>query len=209
MSNQQYPQQPGWGGPPQQPYGAPPFQPQPPKKSGAGRIIGFGCLGIIGLFLLIGIVAAVAGGSGDSGSKKSEDSGKAGSAAAAPENEKAADDDKAGRGDEQTDDKKAGKEKSSAKVVVFKVWGTAPGGVDIDYGSDSDSRSGRFKGGEFEATLPLSDDALYFHVMGQLQGGGDIKCSVTVDGETKKGHASGDYNICDAQVNSGLLGGWD
>ncbi|WP_330236143.1 hypothetical protein [Streptomyces sp. NBC_00566] len=78
----QQPQQPGWNGqeqpgqPPQgwagpgapQQWGPPP---QPPKKTGAGKIIGLGCLGIIGLFVLIGIIAAVAGGSdSDEGSKK-------------------------------------------------------------------------------------------------------------------------------------------
>ncbi|WP_055490786.1 hypothetical protein [Streptomyces sp. TP-A0356] len=89
------------------------------------------------------------------------------------------------------------------------MWGTAPNGVDITYGSDSDNRKGTFKNGAFEASLPLTEKALYFSVMGQLSGGGDINCSVTVDGKTKKGHASGDYNICDAQLNSGLLGGWD
>ncbi|MFG3196126.1 hypothetical protein ACGFYT_08320 [Streptomyces sp. NPDC048208] len=80
---QHYPQQPGqpgWGGqqqPGQQPTGwagpgapqqwGPP--PQPPKKTGAGKIIGLGCLGIIGLFVLIGIIAAVVG--GNSGDDKS------------------------------------------------------------------------------------------------------------------------------------------
>ncbi|WP_405554316.1 hypothetical protein [Streptomyces sp. NBC_01171] len=82
----QQPQQPGWNGqeqpgqqPGQQPQGwagpgapqqwGPP--PQPPKKTGAGKIIGLGCLGIIGLFVLIGIIAAVAGGGdSDEGSKK-------------------------------------------------------------------------------------------------------------------------------------------
>ncbi|MEU6369844.1 hypothetical protein ABZ876_29945 [Streptomyces sp. NPDC046931] len=92
---------------------------------------------------------------------------------------------------------------------MFKVWGTAPGGVDITYGSDSDTRQGHFKNGTFEATLPVAKNALYFNVMGQLNGGGDINCSITIDGKTKKGHASGGYNICDAQLNAGLLGGWD
>ncbi|MFI6564061.1 hypothetical protein [Streptomyces sp. NPDC050534] len=103
--------------------------------------------------------------------------------------------------------------KPAKKVVTFKVWGTAPagalGGLDINYGSDSDTRKGTFKNGKFEATLPLNKDALYYNVNAQLQGSGDINCSVTVDGHTKKGHAAGGYNICDAQLSSGLLGGWD
>ncbi|EDY60484.1 MULTISPECIES: hypothetical protein [Streptomyces] len=93
------------------------------------------------------------------------------------------------------------------------MWGTAPAGalgpLDITYGSDSDNRDGAFKNGEFEATLPLDDDALYFNVTAQLQGSGDIHCSVTVDGKVKKAHAAGDYNICNAQLSAGLLGGWD
>jgi hypothetical protein len=46
-------QQPGWAGP----------QPQP-RKSGAGKILGFGCLGIVLLLLVIGILGAVASGGG-------------------------------------------------------------------------------------------------------------------------------------------------
>lgn len=61
MSQQQHPQhQPGWGGPQQQGYGAQPFPPQPPKKSSAGKIIGFGCLGVVALFVLIGVIGAIA-----------------------------------------------------------------------------------------------------------------------------------------------------
>jgi hypothetical protein len=103
--------------------------------------------------------------------------------------------------------------KDKPKVVTFKVWGTAPAGVlgslDITYGSDSDNLKGTFKNGEFKATLPLDDDAMYYDVSAQLQGSGDIHCSVTVDGETDKGHAAGDYNICSAQLSSGFLGGWE
>ncbi|MEV6833771.1 DUF4352 domain-containing protein [Streptomyces sp. NPDC051133] len=85
MSQQQYPQpqQPGWGGP-QGAWGAPP---QPPKKS-KGKIIGFGCLGVIALFVVIGIVGAATG----SGGSKSHDKaistkGSAPTAAASKENE--------------------------------------------------------------------------------------------------------------------------
>jgi hypothetical protein len=97
-------------------------------------------------------------------------------------------------------------------VVTFKVWGTAPagvlGGLDITYGSDSDSLKGTFRNGTFTATLPLDSEAMYYNVSAQLQGSGDINCSVTVDGKTKKGHASGGYNICDAQLSGGLFGDW-
>ncbi|GHJ99745.1 DUF4352 domain-containing protein [Streptomyces sp. NPDC003753] len=76
MSQQQYPQQqpgwgdqqqPGWNGPQQPGYGAPPpFQPQPPKKSNAGKVIGFGCLGVVAVAVVIGIVSAVVGSGGGS-----------------------------------------------------------------------------------------------------------------------------------------------
>ncbi|MFI9610382.1 hypothetical protein ACIHCM_01505 [Streptomyces sp. NPDC052023] len=81
--------------------------------------------------------------------------------------------------------------------------------MDITYGSDSDTRQGKWENGKFTATLPLNDDALYYTVSAQLQGEGDIYCSVTIDGKTEKAHASGGYNICHAQANQGLLGGWD
>ncbi|MFI9648288.1 hypothetical protein ACIHAA_18575 [Streptomyces sp. NPDC052040] len=198
MSQQQYPQpqQPDWGNPQQQGYGTPPPPPQPPKKSKAGKIVGFGCLGVVALFVLIAVVAAAAG-----GGKSSDTSGSKAAASSTPKDAKPAAEDKG-----NTKPKTGNKQK---KTAVFKIWGTAPGGVDITYGSDSDSRQGHFANGTFEATLPVKKDAMYFDVMGQLSGGGDINCSVTIDGRTKKGHASGGYNICDAQLSSGLLGGWD
>ncbi|MET7380957.1 hypothetical protein ABZT08_19410 [Streptomyces sp. NPDC005526] len=191
MSHQPYPQQPA----PQQGWGAPP--PQPPKKKGKGKIAGLGCLGVV---VLLGIVSAVSGG----GSDKSDDSK---SAASASKQEKPA----AGKGGSKS--KADTKKDSDKKTVVFKVWGTAPAGalgsLDITYGSDSDNRKGKFANGKFEATMPVDKDAMYFSVTAQLQGSGDINCSVTIGGKTKKGHASGGYNICQTQLNSGLLGGWD
>jgi hypothetical protein len=213
--NQQYPQQPGWGQqpqhPPQQPgwgpqqpgWGAPP--PQPPKKTSAGKIVGFGCAGVVALFVVIGIFAAALGGGSDDSSKGStvspEPTATDDGAAADTEKEKPA------------EAKPSDPPKEEKPKVVFKVWGTAPAGalgsLDITYGSDSDNRKGTFKNGKFEATLPLNEDAMYYTVMAQLQGSGDINCSVTIDGETKKAHASGDYNICHAQASAGLFGGWD
>jgi hypothetical protein len=201
MSQHQHPpQQPGWGGP-QQPFEQPPFAPPPPKKGGAGKVIGLGCLGLVGLFVLIALVGAVSG--GGSGSNDTEST----------RDTKVVDDTKAGDSAPEGDKKADSDKEADKKVVVFKVWGTAPAGalgpLNITYGSDSDNRDGDFKDGEFKATLPLDDDALYFNVTAQLQGSGDIHCSVTVGGKTKKGHAAGDYNICSAQLSAGLLGGWN
>ncbi|SFK90148.1 DUF4352 domain-containing protein [Streptomyces pini] len=60
----QYQQQ--WGpGRPQQP-----MPPVPRKKSGAGRIIGFGCLGVIAFFVVIGVIGAALGAGGDESAEK-------------------------------------------------------------------------------------------------------------------------------------------
>ncbi|GGR93433.1 MULTISPECIES: DUF4352 domain-containing protein [Streptomyces] len=53
------PQQPGWG-----------QQPPPPRKRKTGKIIGFGCLGVVGLIVLIVVIAMVASG-GDDGNESS------------------------------------------------------------------------------------------------------------------------------------------
>ncbi|MFF3503687.1 hypothetical protein [Streptomyces sp. NPDC003247] len=199
--NQPHPQQPGWGGGPQ------PGFPPPPKRRGVGKILGLGCAGIIGLFVLIGVISAIAG--GGSGDNESGSAEPAASAASAAEDDKPAADAESGEAAESP----AKEDTAKKKVATFKVWGTAPAGalgpLDITYGSDSDSRDGTWKDGEFTATLPLDEDALYYTVTAQLQGSGDINCSVTVDGHTEKAHASGGYNICHAQANAGLLGGWD
>lgn len=58
--SQQYPQQqPGWGAPP---------PPQPPKKTPVGKILGFGCLGVIALVVVIAAVGAAGSGSDDKSS---------------------------------------------------------------------------------------------------------------------------------------------
>jgi predicted flap endonuclease-1-like 5' DNA nuclease len=91
-------------------------------------------------------------------------------------------------------------------TVVFKVWGSAPSGVDITYGNDGTNLQG--KGLPLKKTLTVKDDALYYQVTAQLMGGGDIQCSITIDGRTKTGRAQGGYNICSAQLNSDFSGGF-
>ncbi|WP_234365472.1 hypothetical protein [Streptomyces sp. RTd22] len=98
-------------------------------------------------------------------------------------------------------------DEAPAGTAVFKVWGSAPAGADITYGSDSDNLDG--SGLPMTKTLKVQDGALYYHISAQLQGGGDIRCSVTIDGQTKTGHARGSYNICSAQLNGDFSGGWD
>jgi hypothetical protein len=202
--NQPYGQQPGWGAP-QPPAGFPP----PPKKSGAGKIIGLGCAGLIGLFIVIGIIGAAVSGSGDDDG--SQDTAEVKPIDSATQDDKPAAAAEPSKAEQPSPAAKTDQPKK--QVVTFKVWGTAPAGslgpIDISYGSDTDTRQGTFKNGKFEATLPSDDDALFFNVMAQLQGSGDIHCSVTVDGHTEKAHASGGYNICHAQANAGILGGWD
>jgi hypothetical protein len=196
--------------PPQQPWGPPPQQ---PRRRSTGKIVGLGCLGVVGLFVVIAIIAAAVGG----GSDAKTDSPSVETATSAPKTSKPAKQPAAevSKSSKPTTHKPAAKPKPKPKsdVVTVKVWGTAPPGalgpLDITYGSDSDSRDGDFRNGTFTKTLPLDDDALYYAVTAQLQGSGDIQCSVTVDGHTKKGHASGDFNICSAQLSSGLFGGWE
>lgn len=202
MNNNQPSQRPEWAGSQQphgpDPYGRQPFPPQPPKGGpGAGKVIGLGCLGLAGVAVVLGIAVAAVGGSGSDGS---------GSGASKPASTSTP------GGEADAGAKDDGKKAGTSKAAVFKVWGTAPagalGGLDINYGSDSDTRKGTFKNGTFEATLPLAKGAMYYTLNAQLQGSGDINCSVTVDGQTKSGHASGGYNICDAQLTSDFTGGW-
>ncbi|MFF3613158.1 hypothetical protein [Streptomyces sp. NPDC002580] len=149
---QQYPQQPsqpgwngqqqpvqtpaGWAGPgaPQQ-WGPPP---QPPKKSNTGKIIGFGCLGVIALFVVIGVIGAAASGtdstddsnkdkavSAASGKPKADQSEKAPAKKKAPSKEKPAEGTKSQAEQFQACVAKSGTptEKAAVKHVV-KVTGT-------------------------------------------------------------------------------------
>ncbi|WP_329547446.1 FxLYD domain-containing protein [Streptomyces sp. NBC_01356] len=51
----------GWGAPP---------PPQPPKRN-TGKIVGFGCLGVLLLFVVLGVIGGLVVGSGDDSSKDS------------------------------------------------------------------------------------------------------------------------------------------
>lgn len=197
-----------WGQQPQQPGPYAQQPPAPPKKQ-TGRNVALGCGGaVVAGMLLMGGCAALIGGTSDSNTTPPAAAGSTSPAAV----DKPADGDKA-KADKPADKPSKSPEKTKKPAtdkVTIKVWGNAPAGalgpMDITYGSDSESING--KGLPFEKTMKLDGDAMYYHVSAQLQGSGDIHCSVTVNGTTKKGHAKGGYNICDAQVNQGLFG-WD
>jgi len=102
---------------------------------------------------------------------------------------------------------------------VFVVTGTAPAGVDITYGSDSDSLSppGGSPALPFRGSVNANLNALYYAVSAQLQGSGSIRCYVvlrvtrywsdhTHDSAHRtlaSGRAENGYNICSAQFNNG------
>jgi len=107
----------------------------------------------------------------------------------------------------------------SDEQIVFKVWGS--GQPSIQYGTDSDNRDGGGHVGflgegnylPWSDHLKFHDSALYYYVTAQLEGSGDIKCALVAkvtdyysDGthqtQTERvasGHASGGYNICQAE----------
>ncbi|WP_345060866.1 DUF4352 domain-containing protein, partial [Streptomyces rameus] len=80
------------------------------KKSGAGKIIGFGCLGVVALFVLIGIIGAIA----SSGSTNGDTTSATQSSAPAP-----AASQKSGAPSESKPAEKAAPVKVTAKKVAF------------------------------------------------------------------------------------------
>ncbi|WP_051450311.1 hypothetical protein [Actinospica robiniae] len=95
--------------------------------------------------------------------------------------------------------------------VVFHCAGSAPDGVEITYGGEgTEDSASRLP---FTKTIPLSASEQYYAVQAQLQGGGKVSCSTTVEYEgtsaVQKGEASGGYTIASAEVCSDFEGGWE
>lgn len=108
--------------------------------------------------------------------------------------------------DEETTKPAKPKKDPSDGHVIFRVWGKAPSGVDITYGNDGSNHQGKFRDGKFRKRIKLDEGSLYYQVNAQLSGGGNIKCSVKINGVVEKSSASGGYNICSAQINGGITG---
>ncbi|GIL28140.1 MmpS family transport accessory protein [Actinocatenispora comari] len=197
--------------PPRPPYGPPaPFAPPPPpKKKGmsTGKIVLLSILGVCVLCLGSSVLLAATGGGGDDNPNDvvAADDGTSQSASAAPHSGKT----KAAAPAKKTISPTPTKPKAKPKVT-FKVSGSTPSGVDITYGSDSDNRQGG-DSAPWSATLNRDDsgDTQWYSITAQLQGGGDITCTILVDGKAiASGHASGGYNICQAQIIQGWTGTW-
>jgi hypothetical protein len=105
-------------------------------------------------------------------------------------------------GDSETESPEEG---SSAETAKFSVTGRAPNGVDITYGRDGTNLQGSPP--PFQATMKVEEDALYYVVNAQLQGGGNIRCKVQIGDAVKSGRARGGYNICSAQLNNNPISG--
>jgi len=103
------------------------------------------------------------------------------------------------------------KPKAAPKVhdrIVFSVTGT--GKPNIQYGSDSDNRSGNTHEGMVTGYSPLPwhghmnyhSGQMYYQLTAQLsESGGNITCEVKRGATTiAKGHASGKYQICMAEA---------
>jgi hypothetical protein len=182
------------------PYGPPPVPPQPPKKKHTGLIVALSVVGgIVAICLFGGIIVAAAGG-GDKGSPGASHTPAAEAAAGQDAVTPAASSGAPTR-----------KPSPAAKpTVVFTLTGSAPSGVDISYGSDSDNRQGGSTS-PWKASLRRDDSGgvSWYDMTAQLQGGGDITCQILIDGAViASGHASGGYNICSAQISQSFTGKW-
>jgi hypothetical protein len=96
--------------------------------------------------------------------------------------------------------------------VLYACTGSTPNGVDITYGSDSSSSDATAL--PFSATSALDSSAEYYTIMAQLQGGGSVNCTLTVQSNasgtvTKTGSANGGYTIADLEICSDFTGGWE
>jgi len=140
-----------------------------------GRLLKFGCLGVIGLVVLIAViiaVVAIGGGGSDDEAPVLRGSG-------------------------------------STNEVIYKVTGTG-GATQADM-TFTTSASGSItqENGEklpWTKTVEFEDEPLnFFSVSAQNRGGGELTCTVTVDGEEVASNtSSGRFAIVSCDESSGL-----
>jgi hypothetical protein len=88
------------------------------------------------------------------------------------------------------------------QTVTFTVTGT--GAAQVTYGPAGTQISGQVP---MNVTAPLSDPA-YYSLTAQLQGGGEVSCSIAVDGTViSSGIADGGYNIAFCEISQDPFSG--
>jgi hypothetical protein len=94
--------------------------------------------------------------------------------------------------------------KPAAQTVTYTVTGST---ADVTYGP---------AGSDFEGSVPmtktvtLDNNASYYAINAQLQGDGQVSCSIAVDGKViDHATAEGGYNIADCEITQGLFGNWE
>jgi hypothetical protein len=91
---------------------------------------------------------------------------------------------------------------ASGQTVTFTVTGTAV--AQVTYGPAGTQISGSVP---MNVTAPLGDPA-YYSLSAQLQGGGEVSCSIAVDGTViSSGTADGGYNIAVCEISQDPFSG--
>jgi hypothetical protein len=100
---------------------------------------------------------------------------------------------------------KASPRKPAAQTITYTVTGTA--GTQVTYGPAGTELTGAVP---MKITGKLGDPA-YYSVTAQLQGGGEVACSIAVDGKViSRGTATGGYNIAMCEIITDPLSGeWE
>jgi hypothetical protein len=91
---------------------------------------------------------------------------------------------------------------SGGDTVTYIVTGTS--GADVTYGPAGSDSSGNVP---MNVTKPLQN-AAYYALNAQLQGGGQVECEIEVDGKViSQATASGGYNIASCEITQDPMSG--
>jgi hypothetical protein len=94
--------------------------------------------------------------------------------------------------------------KPAAQTVTYIVTGSP---ADVMYGPAGTDLAGTVP---MTVTRPLGSPS-YYSISAQLQGGGDVKCAIEVDGKViASGEGAGGYNIAACEISQNpLTGNWE
>jgi hypothetical protein len=157
----------------------------------AGAKIGSGLLGLVILGIIIGNSS-----SGSSGGSGGATPAPAGSSAASGSPEVSGSPAVSG----------APPSSSAPTTITYAVTGTQDD-AQVSYGPAGTNLSGSVPM-TVNATIG-STVAAYYAISAQLQGYGDVSCTISIDGQViSRGTASGDYNIAQCEIGQNYQGAW-